>query len=229
MLEELKERVYRAHLALVERGLLFQTWGNASGCDRERGWVVIKPSGVPYDRLGPDCMVLVDGHGDLVEGTLNPSVDAPTHIALYNAFPDIGGVVHTHSHYATCFAQARRPIPCLGTTHADYFHGSVPVAEPLSARDVERDYERCIGESIAGLFARRSPAECPAALAANHGPFAWGATVEQAVEHAVVLEEVARMAFHTLALAPDAVPIDGFLLDKHFLRKHGRGAYYGQP
>lgn len=213
---------------LVEHGLVFQTWGNVSAIDRDSGLIVIKPSGVPYDRMTPESMVVVDLDGRPVESSLKPSVDVAIHATLYRAFPAIGGIAHTHSHYATCFAQACRPIPCLGTTHADYFNGDVPLAPALTSSDVAADYERHIGESIVAAVGDRSPMECPAVLAASHGPFTWGTTVEQAVENAAVLEEVARMAFHTFLLAPDCAGIPDYLLDKHFSRKHGRGKYYGQ-
>ena len=229
MLESLKERVCEANLELVRRGLVLMTWGNASGLDRERGLVAIKPSGVPYDQMRPEHMVVVDLAARWVEGELKPSVDAATHIELYKAFPKIGGVVHTHSHYATCFAQACRPIPCFGTTHADYFYGEVPVSDPLTENEVNEDYESHIGQVIVRRFADLDPMQYPGVLAAKHGPFAWGVTVEKAVENAAVLEETARMALHTLALSPAQPPIEQYLLDKHFLRKHGTGAYYGQP
>ncbi len=228
MLETLKERVCRANVTLVERGLVFQTWGNASAIDREHYCIVIKPSGVPYDRMTPSDMSVVGLDGNSLEQGLKPSVDTAIHLALYRAFPSIGGIVHTHSHYATCFAQACVPIPCLGTTHADYFNGEIPVAPVLSEKDVAQDYEANIGKSIVAAYHARDPLECPAALAANHGPFAWGGTIEQAVENAVVLEEVARMAFHTLLLNPASCTIPAYLLKKHFNRKHGAGKYYGQ-
>lgn len=228
MIQELKERVCEANLELARCGLVFQTWGNASAIDRERGWVIIKPSGVAYAAMLPEHMAVVDLEGNGVEGTLKPSVDTAVHLALYRAFDGIGGVVHTHSHFATCFAQARREIPCLGTTHADYFHGPVPLAEALTAEEVATDYERHIGETIVRRFAGLDPLAHPAVLAAGHGPFAWGSTIEKAVENAAVLEEVARMALHTFTLNAEAQSLEGFLLDKHFLRKHGTGAYYGQ-
>ncbi len=228
MVEELKARVCEANLALVRDGLVFQTWGNASGIDREEGLVVIKPSGVPYATMSPGQMVVVDMLGKVVDGDMKPSVDLPSHLVLYAAFEGVGGIVHTHSHYATCFAQARRPIPCLGTTHADYFHGEVPVTPALSEDQVSQDYESNIGRVIVERFAELDPARYPGVLAGGHAPFAWGATPEKACENAAVLEEIARMALHTLALRPDAPPLESYLLDKHFLRKHGAGAYYGQ-
>lgn len=228
MLETLKQAVCAANLELVAKGLVLMTWGNASGIDREQGLVVIKPSGVPYDEMAPEHMVVVDLEGHVVEGTLKPSVDLPTHLALYQAFPAIGGIVHTHSHFATVFAQAGKPIPCFGTTHADYFYGEVPVSEGLTEAEVAVDYERHIGEVIIRRFQGLDPMQYPGVLAANHAPFTWGASPAKAVENAYVLEELARMALHTLQLAPECPPIPGYLLDKHFLRKHGAGAYYGQ-
>ena len=228
MVESLKVAVCEANLALVRGGLVLMTWGNASGIDRERGLVVIKPSGVAYDAMRPEDMVVVDREGQVAEGACKPSVDTPSHLALYRAWPGIGGVVHTHSHYATCWAQACRPIPCLGTTHADFAYGEVPVTDSLSQAEVAEEYERHIGEVIVRRYAGLDPMQFPGVLAANHGPFAWGATVEKAVENALVLEEVARMALHTLMLAPEQGAIPEYLLDKHFLRKHGVGAYYGQ-
>ncbi len=228
MIEALKAQVCEANLALVRDGLVIRTWGNASGIDRARGLVAIKPSGVDYASLTPDRIAVVDLDGKPVREGLKPSVDTPAHIALYRAFPQVGGVVHTHSHYATCWAQARRPIPCFGTTHADYFHGEVFVTEPLTEAQVAEDYERNIGEAIVRRYAGVDPMKHPAVLAAGHAPFAWGASVDAAVDNAFVLEEVARMALHTLALDPGAVPLETCLLDKHFLRKHGSDAYYGQ-
>lgn len=228
MYEALKEAVYEANMALVEKGLVLLTWGNASAIDREGGVVAVKPSGVPYREMAPGHMVLTDLEGKVLEGTLKPSVDLPTHLRLYAAFEAIGGVVHTHSHYATCFAQASEPIPCFGTTHADYFYGEVPVADALTATEIARDYESHIGAVIVRCFEGRDPMHFPGVLAANHAPFAWGKTVEKAVENAYVLEEVARMALHTRMVRPDAPPIPQYLLDKHFLRKHGSTAYYGQ-
>ncbi len=228
VLETLKEQVCEANLALVREGLVLMTWGNASAIDRERGLVVIKPSGVPYEEMCADHMAVVDLNGAAVEGGLKPSVDTPAHLALYKAFPQIGGVAHTHSHYATCWAQACRPIPCLGTTHADHFRGDVPVTEPLTEEEVATDYERHIGEVIVRRFTDLDPVQCPAVLAAKHASFTWGKSVGEAVGNALALEEVARMAYHTLALSPNQPPIDQYLLERHFLRKHGAGAYYGQ-
>ncbi|NIA12797.1 MAG: L-ribulose-5-phosphate 4-epimerase AraD [Nitrospiraceae bacterium] len=228
MLEALKRDVCDANLELVRQGLVLMTWGNASAIDREQALVVIKPSGVPYEGMRPEHMVVVNMDGEAVEGEYAPSVDTPTHLVLYRAWPRIGGVVHTHSHYATCWAQACRPIPCFGTTHADLAYGEIPLADPLTEAEVALDYERNIGEVIVRRYQDVDPMQAPCVLAARHAPFAWGATVAKAVENAVALEEVARMAFDTLALAPAQASIDGYLLDKHFLRKHGANAYYGQ-
>ncbi len=228
MLEALKQEVLEANLELVRRGLVFGTWGNASGFDRAEGLLVIKPSGVPYDKMRPMDMVVVDLEGRVEEGDLRPSSDTPTHIEIYKSFDQVYGVVHTHSHYATCWAQACRPIPCFGTTHADYFYGDVPCTEPLTDDEIAEDYERNTGRLIVRRFQEVDPLEFPGVLVAKHAPFAWGETLFKAVENAAVLEEVARMAFHTLALAPDRAPIEKSLLDRHFLRKHGATAYYGQ-
>ncbi len=228
VLEGLKEEVLEANLALVRHGLVLGTWGNASAIDRERGLVVIKPSGVPYDGMTADQMVVVDLDGKRVEGKLNPSSDTPTHVVLFREFPEIGGVVHTHSHHATCWAQASRGIPCFGTTHADYFYGEVPVTDVLTEAEVAGGYEHNTGQVIVRRFEGLDPMLLPGVLVAQHAPFTWGATVGKAVENAVVLEEIARMALHTLQLSPRHTPIAGYLLDKHFLRKHGTGAYYGQ-
>ena len=225
---DLKKSVCDANLDLVFHGLVQMTFGNASAIDREAGLVVIKPSGVAYEKMKPRDMAVVNFAGEVVEGDLKPSVDLPTHLALYEAFPSVGGIAHSHSHYATCWAQACCPIPCMGTTHADYFYGDIPVTQPLSKADVGEDYERSIGVSILQQFKDRDALECPGALVANHAPFTWGKTVADAVEHARVLEEVARLAFHTVALRPDQTPVSEHLLDKHFLRKHGDHAYYGQ-
>lgn len=229
MFKDLKERVWKANLDLVRRGLVVLTFGNASGADRARGVLAIKPSGLEYDALKPSDIVVVDFQGRVVEGRLRPSSDTPTHIELYKAFPGVGGVVHAHSPYATVFAQARRPIPCLGTTHADYFKGPVPVTRLVSAREAGRDYEGATGRVIVERFRRLSPADFPAVLVAGHGPFAWGGTVEEAVRHALVLEAVARAAWGTLALAGGrARTLPPHLLRRHFERKHGPDAYYGQ-
>ncbi|MBI4557173.1 MAG: L-ribulose-5-phosphate 4-epimerase AraD [Candidatus Hydrogenedentes bacterium] len=227
-MDALKQAVLNANRDLVRCGLVLGTWGNASAVNRQAGVMVIKPSGVAYDSMTADQMVAVDFEGRVVGGSLRPSSDTPTHLALYAAFPEIGGIVHTHSHFATCWAQACRPIPCLGTTHADYFYGEIPVTDSLMQDEVESDYERNTGEVIVRRFEGIDPLRQPAVLVANHGPFTWGATVEAAVECAVILEEVARLALHSLRLAPNQLPIPQYLLDKHFLRKHGERAYYGQ-
>lgn len=228
MLESLRADVCEANLALVRHGLVTLTWGNASAIDRDRGLVVIKPSGVPYESMRPEHMVITDMSGKIVEGSLRPSVDLPSHLVLYAAWPAVGGVVHTHSHYATCWAQVGLPIPCFGTTHADLAHGPIPVTETLTKKEVAGDYERSIGEAIVRCFHDMDPMHCPAVLSAKHAPFTWGATVAAAVDNAVALEESARMACHTLQIARGARPLPKHLLDKHFLRKHGKDAYYGQ-
>ncbi len=229
MLEELKKEVCAANLQLVADGLVIQTWGNVSGVDRAGGRMVIKPSGVAYSALKPEQMVVVSLEtGKVVEGTLNPSSDTPTHLVLYRAFAGIGGIVHTHSLYATVWAQALCAIPALGTTHADYFHGPVPCTRPLKSKEIENDYEANTGHVIVETFAKRDPLACPAVLVASHAPFAWGKSVHDAVHNAVVLEHVARMASETVRLSPLVRPMPAALLDKHFLRKHGPGAYYGQ-
>jgi len=227
----LKKRVCEANLELVRCRLVIHTWGNVSGLDRERGVVAIKPSGVSYDDLTPDKIVLIElDSGTVADGSLRPSSDAPTHLALYRALPTIGGVCHTHSPKATAFAQSLRPLSCLGTTHADYFHGPVPITRELTDEEIADDYESNTGAVIAEMWKGREAdaLHVPAALVASHGPFTWGATPEQAVESAVVLEELAKMAIDTLSANPFTRPIPQTLLDKHFLRKHGPGAYYGQ-
>lgn len=227
MLEKLKEEVFRANLDLVKHGLVIMTWGNVSGIDRESGLIVIKPSGVSYDRMTAGDMVVTDLDGNVMEGTLNPSTDAPTHRALYRAFPGIGGIVHTHSTHATAWAQACRPIPCLGTTHADHFHGAVPVTRKLKETETASDYEYNTGLVIAEVLEGRDPMTMPAVLVASHGPFTWGTSPADAVHNAVVLEEVARMAAISATLA-ETREIESHLLDRHYLRKHGKDAYYGQ-
>jgi len=227
MLEKLKEEVFRANLDLVKHGLVIMTWGNVSGIDRESGLIVIKPSGVSYDRMTAGDMVVTDLDGNVMEGTLNPSTDAPTHRALYRAFPGIGGIVHTHSTHATAWAQACRPIPCLGTTHADHFHGAVPVTRKLKETETANDYEYNTGLVIAEVLEGRDPMTMPAVLVASHGPFTWGTSPADAVHNAVVLEEVARMAAISATLA-ETREIESHLLDRHYLRKHGKDAYYGQ-
>jgi len=227
MLESLKEAVWQANLDLVRHGLVIFTWGNASGIDRERGLVAIKPSGVSYDALRPKDLVVVDLNGRVVEGTLRPSSDTPTHLELYRAFADIGGVVHTHSTYATAWAQAELPVPILGTTHADYFDGDIPVTRQMRPAEIEGDYERETGTVIIEALAGHDPAHMPGVLVANHGPFTWGRDAGEAMHNGVVLEEVARMAFITRQLDPRAT-MNPHLTEKHFSRKHGAGAYYGQ-
>ncbi len=227
-LAELREQVLEANLELVRKGLVLYTFGNASGIDRERGLVVIKPSGVPYDKLKPADMVITDLNGSVVETDLRPSSDLPTHVLLYKRFPTIGGVAHTHSEFATSWAQAGRPIPCLGTTHADYFRGPVPVTENLSDVEIHSEYEKNTGEAICRTFRDLDPETVPAILVRGHGPFTWGPDVAAAAHTAVILESVARMAYYTVVLAENAGPLPRALHDKHFLRKHGREAYYGQ-
>jgi len=228
MYDELRKQALEANLALVRHGLVVMTWGNASVIDRARGVVAIKPSGVPYDAMSWQDMVVVDLDGRTVEGKRRPSSDLPTHLALYVAWPAIGGVVHTHSPHATMFAQACRPIPCLGTTHADHFHGPVPVTRVLTEREVVGDYEANTGEVIIEHFAELDPLHVPAVLVGTHGPFTWGRKAMEAVENAVALEQVARMALGTLQIHVGARPIPDHILAKHFNRKHGPGAYYGQ-
>lgn len=227
MLEKLKEEVLEANLDLVKQNLVIYTWGNVSGIDSERGLVVIKPSGVDYDVMKAEDMVVVDLEGNVVEGRLRPSSDTPTHLVLYKAFPQVGGIVHTHSTYATAWAQAGMGIPPLGTTHADYFHGQVPCTPDLTQEMIAGDYEAETGNIIVETFADLDPVHTPAVLVKNHGPFTWGRDAAQAVYHARVLEEVARMAQLTFSLNPSA-GMSKDLIDKHFLRKHGPNAYYGQ-
>ena len=224
----MRDMVCAANVDLFTRGLAKFTFGNASAVDRERGVIVIKPSGVPYEQLTPAMMVVTDLHGVVVEGALRPSSDLATHAALVRAFPSIGGVVHTHSLYATVFAQARREIPCLGTTHADYFHGAIPVTKPLTAAEIATDYERNTGLAILRRFRALDAAAMCAVLVADHASFCWGATLSAAVDNASYLEEVATMAYHTLVLDSTAKTISAALLTKHFSRKHGANAYYGQ-
>lgn len=230
MLKELREAVYRANMELPERRLVTYTWGNVSGIDREKGLMVIKPSGVEYEDLTPDNMVIVDMDNKVVEGEFNPSSDTKTHVELYKAFPSIGGVVHTHSPHAVGWAQAGRDIPCYGTTQADYFYGSAPCTRNLTPEEVEEDYERNTGLVIIETFKSRNldPAAIPGVLCRCHGPFAWGRDPAQAVYHAVVMEEMARMALYTVLLDPAAQPAPQYVLDKHYMRKHGPNAYYGQ-
>jgi L-ribulose-5-phosphate 4-epimerase len=228
MLESLRKQVLEANLEIVARGLVLYTFGNASGIARDEGLVVIKPSGVPYEEMRRDQLVVTDIEGRVVEGRLRPSSDLTTHLALYRAFPSIGGVVHTHSHFATCWAQAGRAIPCFGTTHADYFRGPVPVTEALPVCDIESDYEWNTGQAIVRRFASLDAEAVPAVLVAGHAPFCWGPSPAEAAHTAVILEEIARMAYHTLAINREAAALGDELRDKHFLRKHGPGASYGQ-
>lgn len=227
MLNELKQKVLEANLDLIKYNLVIFTWGNVSGIDRKEGLVVIKPGGVSYDRMKATDMVVIDMEGNVVEGHLNPSSDTPTHLVLYKAFPHIGGVVHTHSPWATSWAQAGKAIPALGTTHADYFMGPVPCTRKLTEEEISRAYEFETGQVIVETFSMFDPKTAPGVLVNNHAPFSWGKTPCEAVHNAKVLEEVAKMAFHTLLINPEA-DIDQFLLDKHYFRKHGKDAYYGQ-
>jgi L-ribulose-5-phosphate 4-epimerase len=231
MLKQLKAEVCRANLDLVAEGLVIQTWGNVSGIDRERGLVVIKPSGVPYEGMKAEHQVVLSLEtGRVIEGKLKPSSDTPTHLVLYRAFPEIGGIVHTHSLYATAWAQARKKIPSYGTTQADYWYGDVPCTRQLTPGEIKTDYEVNTGRVIVETFKRQKldPMEHPAVLVASHGPFTWGADAHDAVHNAVVLDFVARLASETLRLDPNTQTMPAALLDKHFLRKHGAGAYYGQ-
>lgn len=228
LLKTLREEVLDANLELVHRGLVLYTFGNASGIDRRQGLVAIKPSGVPYEELKPEHMVITDLTGKIVEGTLRPSSDLATHLELYRHFPAIGGVAHTHSEFATAWAQAEKPIPCFGTTHADSFYGPVPVTARLTASQIEGDYELETGVAICRVFSELDPLAVPAVLVAGHAPFCWGTTAAEAAHHAVILEYVARMATHTLSINAESRPLARELHDKHFLRKHGRNAYYGQ-
>ena len=228
MLEALKEEVLRANLLLPRYGLVTFTWGNVSGIDRETGLVVIKPSGVAYDGMTADDMVVVDPDGRVVEGRYKPSSDTPTHLELYKAFPHVGGVAHTHSRWATTFAQAGLPLRPMGTTHADTFYGAVPCTRALTAEEIGGAYEKETGCVIVETFADKDPDAIPAVLVRQHGPFTWGKTPMDAAEHAVVLEEVACMNLHATLLRPDAPAVPQALLDKHYLRKHGKNAYYGQ-
>ncbi|GHV48450.1 L-ribulose-5-phosphate 4-epimerase [Bacteroidia bacterium] len=227
MLKELKKAVHEANLELVKQGLVIFTWGNASAIDRERGLVVIKPSGVSYDNMVEDDMVVLDLEGKVIEGQLKPSSDTATHLILYKSFPHIGGVVHTHSTYATAWAQAGKDIPNIGTTHADYFKDAIPCTRMMTQAEVEGQYEWETGKVIAERFSGINPDYTPGALACNHGPFCWGKDVREAVHNAVVLEQVAKMAYLSLGINPQ-LSMNGHLVAKHFNRKHGPGAYYGQ-
>ena len=229
MLEALKQSVFEANLLLPKHGLVTFTWGNVSGVDRGQGLMVIKPSGVEYDTMRPEDMVVVDlKTGKKVEGELNPSSDTDTHVVLYNAFPEIGGIVHTHSRWATTFAQAGRGIPALGTTHGDYFYGEIPCTRKMTPAEIGGRYEWETGNVIAETFQDKSAKDIPAVLVHSHGPFCWGKDPKNAVHNAVVLEEVAFMGWHALQMQPDLPPMQQELLDKHYLRKHGANAYYGQ-
>ncbi len=227
MLEELKEKVYKANLALVEHGLVIFTWGNVSGINREKGLIAIKPSGVSYETMKASDMVVLDLEGNIIEGQLKPSSDTPTHIELYRNFKNIGGVVHTHSEWATSWAQAGKAIPAFGTTHADYFYGEIPCTRDLTAEEIKNAYELETGKVIVQTFKNLDPDAIPSVLVKGHAPFSWGSTPDNAVHNAVILEYVAKMAFRNMMLG-NKKPIEQFLLDKHYLRKHGKDAYYGQ-
>jgi len=230
MLEDLKQQVLEANKDLPKYGLVTFTWGNVSGFNKEEGLVVIKPSGVPYEDLTADDLVVLDLEGNIVEGNLNPSSDTPTHLVLYKKFPDIGGVVHTHSPWATSWAQAGKSIPCLGTTQGDYFYGTIPCTRRMTHEEITGDYEKETGNVIVETFLQNEidPKQIPSVLVHSHASFNWGKNAKDAIHNAVVLEEVAKMAFHTYQLNPDAPAMDQVLLDKHYLRKHGANAYYGQ-
>ena len=230
MLEELKQKVWEANMLLPKYGLVTFTWGNVSGIDREKGLFVIKPSGVDYDTMKPEDMVVMDMEGNRVEGHYKPSSDTPTHLEIYKAFPEIGGIIHTHSSYATSWAQAGRSIPCYGTTHADYIYGDIPCMRCLTKEEIDEAYEANTGRLIVSYFKEsgRNPMDVPACLCKNHGPFAWGKDPHEAVHNAVVLEEVAKMAYRAEIIEPRIQPAPQELQDKHYYRKHGANAYYGQ-
>ncbi|MCI9139057.1 MAG: L-ribulose-5-phosphate 4-epimerase [Lachnospiraceae bacterium] len=230
MLEELKRQVFEANMELPKRGLITYTWGNVSGIDRETGYFVIKPSGVDYEKMTVEDMVVLDLNGNKIEGRYKPSSDTPTHMELYKKYPEVGGIVHTHSSWATSFAQAGRGIPLYGTTHADYFLGSIPCARSLTSEEINGEYEKNTGLVIIETFEKekRNPMHTPGVLCTNHGPFTWGKDAMEAVHNAVVLEEVAKMAFRTEMLNKDVKEAPDVIRDKHFNRKHGEGAYYGQ-
>ena len=228
MLEELKRQVCEANLLLPKYNLVTFTWGNVSGIDRESRLVVIKPSGVPYEGMTPEDMVVVDLEGNVVDGKWKPSSDTPTHVELYKAFPDCGGIVHTHSRWATTFAQAGMDIPAMGTTQGDYFYGAIPCTRPMTDEEIQGEYEKETGKVIIETFRDKDPAAIPGVLVFSHGPFTWGKDPMDAVHNAVVLEEVAFMDWHAMALCPERGPMQQTLLDKHYLRKHGKNAYYGQ-
>lgn len=228
MLESLKRSVLEANLELPKRQLVVYTWGNVSGIDRDKGLVVIKASGVRYEDMKDEHMVVLDMEGNVVEGKYKPSSDTPTHLALYRAFPGIGGIVHTHSMWATAWAQAQLSLPCYGTTHADYFYGDIPCTRPLKSEEITGDYESETGRVIIETFVDRDPLQVPGVLVASHGPFTWGKDAHDAVHNSVVLEQIAKMAYASRTLNSSIQPVQDVLLDKHFLRKHGANAYYGQ-
>ncbi|MEQ3339222.1 L-ribulose-5-phosphate 4-epimerase [Clostridium butyricum] len=228
MLEELKKKVYEANMELQRKGLVIYTWGNVSGIDRENGLVVIKPSGVDYDTMKAEDMVILDLEGNIIEGKYKPSTDTPTHLVLYNTYPNIGGVVHTHSEWATTFAQAGISIPAFGTTHADYFYGDIPCTRDLTENEINGEYEKETGNVIIETIGEKNPLEIPAIIVKNHGPFTWGKDPDNAVYNAVVLDKVAEMAYKTMTLNRSIESVNQILLDKHYLRKHGVNAYYGQ-
>ncbi len=228
MLERLKQEVYEANMELVEKGLVIYTWGNVSGIDRNTGLVVIKPSGVDYDTLKPEDMTVVDLQGNVVEGRFKPSSDTKTHLVLYRTYPQIGGIVHTHSVWAVAFAQAGMPIPALGTTHADYFYGDIPCTRGLTEEEINGDYEENTGNVIVETIGENDPMSCPGIVVRNHGPFSWGKSAKGAVYNAVVLDKVAEMDAKTFMVDPGADRAPQYLLDKHYFRKHGANAYYGQ-
>ncbi|AWI05350.1 L-ribulose-5-phosphate 4-epimerase [Clostridium drakei] len=228
MLEDLKSRVLEANLELVRKNLVIYTWGNVSGIDRKSGLVVIKPSGVDYDELKVEDMVVVDLQGKIIEGHFNPSSDTPTHLVLYKDFKEIGGVVHTHSEWATSFAQAGLSVPAFGTTHADYFYGEIPCTRAMIEGEIKGEYEKETGNVIVETFKNINPLFTPGVLVNGHGPFSWGKDCDEAVYHSVVMEQVSKIAFNTINLKGNRNPMDQVLLDKHFFRKHGKNAYYGQ-
>nr|UWI48885.1 L-ribulose-5-phosphate 4-epimerase [Clostridioides difficile] len=227
MLEALKEEVLKANLELPKRGLITYTWGNVSGIDREKGLVVIKPSGVDYDKMTVEDMVVVDLDGNIVDGKLRPSSDTPTHLVLYKEFEELGGIVHTHSSWATTWAQIGKSIPACGTTHADYFYGSIPCTRKMTREEISSEYERETGNVIVEEFMGKNPIHCPGVIVNDHGPFTWGKNAKEAVHNSVVLEEVAKMAYYTELMSPENT-MDRVLMNKHFSRKHGKNAYYGQ-
>ncbi|QCX33554.1 L-ribulose-5-phosphate 4-epimerase [Caloramator sp. E03] len=228
MLEHIKERVLKANLELPKRNLVIYTWGNVSEIDREKGLIVIKPSGVDYENMTAEDMVVVDLEGNVVEGKLRPSSDTPTHIELYKAFPEIGGIVHTHSHWATIWAQTGMSIPAMGTTHADYFYGEIPCTRPLKDEEILGSYEKETGKVIVETLKGKNPMHTPGVIVNDHGPFCWGKDAKEAVHNAVILEEIASMAYHTKILNPADSGAKNTLIIKHFMRKHGENAYYGQ-